>query len=415
MTVRMYNIIILLAVAVSYFFYHWHLISYIEDFYEGKRSWGRMLGTYVLNYLLFIALSLQHVHLVVNWLLFFLIFWLETGILYRKPAAGNAYLAISGVMLGLASNILTRCLFAIAWNVPLNAFDNQSGEKGNLKQYPVLAGFFVAGILFWIFRKADIATRARILIREWTGLKYLLVILAALSPFLLLNLLTYYTKGTSFMMNLWGVKSVVFSLMGYYLAVVYCIRISELSSYQEKNRRERESLLLEKQDDERMKTIAYTDSLTGCYNRQYAEEVLEEICKSDADFCICFVDLNHLKRVNDQFGHVEGDRYLITAAGAMKKIFRDTDYCFRYGGDEFLILSFGMTPQMIDKRFRLINQSLENICEKNNIEKLMSVSYGTAMKKEASDWKSLIKIADERMYTNKQKSYSISSSKSSSE
>lgn len=164
-----------------------------------------------------------------------------------------------------------------------------------------------------------------------------------------------------------------------------------------------------------MRTIAYTDSLTGCYNRQYAEEVLEEICKTDADFCICFADLNHLKRVNDQFGHIEGDRYLITAAGAMKKIFRDTDYCFRYGGDEFLILSFGMTPQMIDKRFCLINQSLENICEKNNIEKLMSVSYGTAMKKEASDWKSLIKIADERMYANKQKRYSISSSKSRSE
>lgn len=399
----MYNILIVLTGGAAYFFYHWHLISCIEDFYEGKRSWGKMLGTYILNYLLFIVLSVLQIHLVINWLLFFLVFWLETGILYKKPAADNIYLAITGVMLGLASDILLRCLFAIAWNVPLNVFDNQSGESGNLKQYPVLVGFFMAGILLWLIRKGEISQRARILMQEWTGLKFLLFILAVLSPFLLLNLLTYYTDGNSLMMKLWGVKSVVFCLMGYYLAVVYCIRISELGSYQEKNRRERKALLLEKRDDERMRVIAYTDSLTGCYNRQYADEILEEVYQSDADFCICFADLNNLKKVNDQLGHMEGDRYLTTAAKAIRKFFRENDYCFRYGGDEFLILSFGMTPQMIDKRFILINRSLYDICESHKSDILMSVSYGTAMKEEADDWRSLIKIADERMYADKQK------------
>lgn len=87
--------------------------------------------------------------------------------------------------------------------------------------------------------------------------------------------------------------------------------------------------------------LATHDELTGAYNRRYLLEMLaHEKNRTDrggAGFCVCILDLDHFKRVNDSYGHPVGDEVLKTFAGTVQPLLRSTDFFARYGGEEFLL------------------------------------------------------------------------------
>ncbi len=88
--------------------------------------------------------------------------------------------------------------------------------------------------------------------------------------------------------------------------------------------------------------IAYTDSLTHIYNRLHFAHFLDiEIDKAKrygSTFSIIFFDLDHFKVVNDNYGHLVGDKVLEKITDIVSKANRSTDIFARYGGEEFIIL-----------------------------------------------------------------------------
>ena len=100
------------------------------------------------------------------------------------------------------------------------------------------------------------------------------------------------------------------------------------------------------------------DTLTGLYNRKKLEQKLGEILaarhggfhreadQGRNDYLAVF-DIDHFKRVNDNYGHLIGDEVLLTFAGLVRSGLRDFDWVFRYGGEEFVALVKGVTPEMI--------------------------------------------------------------------
>ncbi|MBI4934589.1 MAG: GGDEF domain-containing protein [Actinobacteria bacterium] len=83
-----------------------------------------------------------------------------------------------------------------------------------------------------------------------------------------------------------------------------------------------------------LRESANHDALTGLLNRH----ALQETIRVDARFGVLMIDIDHFKRVNDQFGHPTGDRILRDVAAACRNALRSTDLVFRYGGEEFLAL-----------------------------------------------------------------------------
>ncbi len=94
---------------------------------------------------------------------------------------------------------------------------------------------------------------------------------------------------------------------------------------------------------------AEQDQLTGIYNRQAFARITAamfstqqtdslEYHKLEHSACLAIVDLDHFKKVNDKFGHSLGDEVLKLFAGMVKKSLRNSDYIFRYGGEEFVII-----------------------------------------------------------------------------
>lgn len=87
---------------------------------------------------------------------------------------------------------------------------------------------------------------------------------------------------------------------------------------------------------------ALHDALTGLYNRHHLAEVmtaeLNRAGRGGYPVCFLLVDLDHFKEVNDTYGHLAGDQVLVNMAQVIRDHTRQSDYCFRYGGEEFLVI-----------------------------------------------------------------------------
>jgi diguanylate cyclase (GGDEF)-like protein len=159
--------------------------------------------------------------------------------------------------------------------------------------------------------------------------------------------------------------------------------------------------------------LVYLDSLTDLYNQKYLNETLdkkiEEHKRYKTPFSILFIDIDHFKRVNDTMGHVVGSEILRQLGAKIKNLVRTTDYAFRYGGDEFIVLlshTIGAPAGLVAERLREMVESTQFKVDDHEIN--ITVSIGLAFFPEhANSAQEIIKIADEAMYYGKSKSRNI--------
>jgi diguanylate cyclase (GGDEF)-like protein len=83
---------------------------------------------------------------------------------------------------------------------------------------------------------------------------------------------------------------------------------------------------------------ATVDGLTGVYNRHHLRQRLEGLCEDRHSFHLLMTDVDHFKQINDQLGHLTGDRVLIEVARRLQGALRPGDLLARYGGEEFCIV-----------------------------------------------------------------------------
>ena len=94
--------------------------------------------------------------------------------------------------------------------------------------------------------------------------------------------------------------------------------------------------------EEKMSFLAHTDDVTGLYNqRRLFKDIdinITQAQRVNGCFSLIFVDVDKFKNVNDEYGHIIGSKLLIQIAGVIRQVIRETDYIYRYGGDEFVII-----------------------------------------------------------------------------
>ena len=156
-------------------------------------------------------------------------------------------------------------------------------------------------------------------------------------------------------------------------------------------------------------TLAHHDALTGLPNRLVLEERLSralERARMDANRVILvFLDLNGFKDINDAYGHLAGDRILITTATRLKSLMRTSDTVARIGGDEFVLVLEGLAQQG-----NVLLEDVHLLCEKILGELSMPINLGDQLAQigcslgvavfpdHASSMDTLIHTADLAMY-----------------
>ena len=155
-----------------------------------------------------------------------------------------------------------------------------------------------------------------------------------------------------------------------------------------------------KQMDEKLEKLSTTDPITGLYNRRYFfergwNEYVNARQNKQAK-AIIMIDIDHFKKVNEFYGHVCGDKVLLTAADLFKKMVRGVDLIARFGAEEFIILMPSTDQKEVDflaERMRL--EVADTPIEHNGKSFHITVSVGVAMiGNTQEDFESMIKQAD---------------------
>ena len=158
---------------------------------------------------------------------------------------------------------------------------------------------------------------------------------------------------------------------------------------------------------ETVKKQAVTDHLTNLFNRRFFEDALHREAtrslRTKQPFCLIGLDLDHLKRINDTYGHSMGDKAIATIAQIMTKTSRSVDIPSRYGGEEFFIILPG-----IDAKGGLVAaERLRSTIEQAQIEGLeegITASLGVAcFIEQTTNIDELFEMCDKAMYASKQK------------
>ena len=158
-------------------------------------------------------------------------------------------------------------------------------------------------------------------------------------------------------------------------------------------------------DVSRIQQLTITDDCTGLYNVRYLYEVLgremERCARLALPVGLAFLDLDHFKRVNDEHGHLVGSELLARTGERLRELSRKEDWCFRYGGDEFVILMPETGAEAALAQVRALHSALleTEFTMKNGLKLRVSASVGVATAPtDGATVHAIVGIADARMY-----------------
>ena len=160
--------------------------------------------------------------------------------------------------------------------------------------------------------------------------------------------------------------------------------------------------------DRALATEEARDSLTRLFNRRYMHSILQhEVAFSltnSVSFAVLLIDVDDFKRINDSYGHQIGDEALVQIAEALLSNVRTSDFVFRYGGEEFLILLSEIEVDLAHQKAEKIREAIANLRISAGIEPIITptVSIGVAMYDGHPDFNRVVAAADQALLTAKE-------------
>ena len=170
------------------------------------------------------------------------------------------------------------------------------------------------------------------------------------------------------------------------------------------------SLMKMGQEANTYQILAYTDQMTDMYNRAAFNRDFDACSMSPDNVAIIDFDLNNLKKTNDTYGHMAGDKYITDAARMIKEIFTSVGNCYRIGGDEFAVILTNASDIDIRHYLTMLEWSVDAYNRTLEEPFRMQIAYGCAVYSESSDssLQATFTRADEAMYSDKKSKKGIS-------
>jgi diguanylate cyclase (GGDEF)-like protein len=154
-------------------------------------------------------------------------------------------------------------------------------------------------------------------------------------------------------------------------------------------------------------TETFCDDLTNLFNQKFMSQVLEaeihRASRMEGHFAVLFMDIDHFKTINDHKGHWVGSKVLVELARVIRRHVRKSDYAFRYGGDEFVVI----LPETTAEGARVAGERIRGLIEATDflidgVHLKLTISIGVAgFPEHAKTHRDIIRMADEAMYCGK--------------
>lgn len=254
---------------------------------------------------------------------------------------------------------------------------------------PVLAIFFI--VAWREMRPARLVQRRRI------GVKVVSIALLALAADFLHYAPVLYllqvrgSAGGGYLRNHWLYDLVLLTLLG------FGVVMTSLEAFGADLARSNRELSAAR---DRLEVQARIDPLTELFNRHAFSTLVEASdVERPVEGCAVVVDVDNLKRVNDSLGHAAGDATIRAAAKAIRSVIRPDDMLFRWGGDEFLVLLFGVSDDEARSRLTVLDRQAYGA----DGRPIPQVSWGVAHFSSRRGMRSAIELADDDMYAHKRR------------
>jgi len=171
--------------------------------------------------------------------------------------------------------------------------------------------------------------------------------------------------------------------------------------------------LVEEKEEKINQLMRYAnkDELTDVLNRRAGisqlSRKLEEMKNMKKNLVVTFIDVDGLKYINDDFGHIEGDKLLKIVCNIIKENIRKDDILFRYGGDEFIVAFCNIDLEHAKKIIERVDEKILELYVNDTYKKNIRISSGFSqvLGKDSVFIEELIKEADKAMYGNKIEHY----------
>lgn len=148
----------------------------------------------------------------------------------------------------------------------------------------------------------------------------------------------------------------------------------------------------------KLKNLSYVDSLTYAQNRNHFNEYIEQNRNKELhSLGVIYLDLNGLKEINDKMGHIAGDTLIISASYALQEIFLDNSY--RVGGDELVVIEQDVSELLFFDQYAKLLKRMKEL--------EISVATGCVWKETCSNLSETLQEADQKMYEDKKRYYSL--------
>ncbi|WP_448922228.1 diguanylate cyclase domain-containing protein [Holdemanella biformis] len=159
-----------------------------------------------------------------------------------------------------------------------------------------------------------------------------------------------------------------------------------------------ETAMTREKEKKHLQNLSYVDSLTYAQNRNHFNEYLKKNrCKELHFVGVIYLDLNGLKEINDKMGHLAGDTLIISASYVLQEIFADNSY--RIGGDEFVVIEQDVLESEFYSKYEMLLKRMKEL--------EISVATGYIWKERCLNLSEILQAADQKMYEDKKRYYSI--------
>lgn len=159
--------------------------------------------------------------------------------------------------------------------------------------------------------------------------------------------------------------------------------------------------------EERLHSLSVTDDLTGIFNRRgffsLVQQQMKMAVRDKRKMFILYADVDNLKGINDEFGHIRGDQALLDTATILKESHRDFDIIARIGGDEFVVVPIETEGDKMDGVINRLQERLDRFNAEEKSDYRLSISVGLACFDPLSPTSidDLLNEADKQMYERK--------------
>lgn len=331
--------------------------------------------------------------MLLSYLILYLVVLLELCMMFQ----GQAVLLLFG-----SGNFLFHLMDVqmIAAALYVLLFDISSPEEF-FRRYPssVFLTLLLVTALLEVFRRGVDQEALRLLLKNSGQLLFVTTSMSLINVYLLILSVSYSGQAYSALAAVFLLCTGVLLFGAFYTALLHALRMSVLLEYKARSHTLEQKLEQSQEDLDAMQEAATTDALTEVHNRRYGLEALDRQLAAGGPGCVCFVDIDRLKSVNDQYGHDEGDQYILRVVRALSEALSGCDTLARLGGDEFLLLLPGRTEAEADTLLEWVREKLNTSATSYR----SSISFGVValQAEERLSAGEALRRADAKMYRDK--------------